>query len=866
MMLWAINGISCYDRLSITDTPLCEVILMRIKSRVRKFVLNRIPQQTPEWISRGYILLAVLSLIVVFGGIALIPTIMSAVQEEKWMSFAVLAVAYTVIIIILLKKNLNYYVRSSILCFCIAIAGYVSISSMGLVSSARLWFLCSAVLASLLIDGKSAFVIFLISFAVFVGFGYSIDFAVELPSEPSNIVWIITSATFVLVNILVVGATYLIVSSLKKTEASLRENEKILNTTSQMAKIGGWKLYPETMEVVWTDEIYRMYEVPGSFRPKFEDIISFLNPEDQPVFRKAVQRAIDNRIPYDLELRFITAKGRNLYVRIKCNPVFHDDKVVKLQGFFQDVTESKHAQIALEAEKERLAVTLRSIGDGVITTDINGNIVLMNKVAEELTGWNQDEAQGKSLGSVFAIIHETTRKPCKNPVHGVLSTGNVIELENHTLLISREGTERIIADSGAPIKDRDNNIVGVVLVFRDMTEKERFLKITQNSQKLESLGVLAGGIAHDFNNLLGGVYGYIDMAGELSENKNISYYLSKAMSTINRARGLTQQLLTFSRGGAPVQKVQKVFPFVKETAQFALSGSNISCRYDVSQDLWACNFDKNQIGQVVDNIVINAKQAMPEGGTVEITARNTTLAEKEHPVLTKGSYVRISIKDNGIGIPSGMLTKIFDPFFTTKSEGHGLGLATCYSIINRHGGSIDVDSNLGEGSTFHVYLPAEIKAVPVSSVEQTGSRHKGIGTFLVMDDEEVMRETIGAMLESFGYSVVCKDNGKDAVDYFASELKENKLLSGMIFDLTVPGNMGGEEAVKEVRKIDTEIPVFVVSGYADGPVMKNPVEYGFTASICKPFRRTKLMEMLEKHMKPEPSDSERFQNGERNHD
>ncbi|MFO7735897.1 MAG: ATP-binding protein, partial [bacterium] len=319
-------------------------------------------------------------------------------------------------------------------------------------------------------------------------------------------------------------------------------------------------------------------------------------------------------------------------------------------------------------------------------------------------------------------------------------------------------------------------------------------------------------------------------------------------------------------GGAPVQKVQKVFPFVKETAQFALSGSNISCHYDASQDLWACNFDKNQIGQVVDNIVINAKQAMPEGGTVEITARNTTLAEKEHPVLAKGSYVRISIKDNGIGIPSGMLTKIFDPFFTTKSEGHGLGLATCYSIVNRHGGSIDVDSNLGEGSIFHVYLPAEIKAVPVSSVEQTGSRHKGIGTFLVMDDEEVMRETIGAMLESFGYSVVCKDNGKDAVDYFASELKENKLLSGMIFDLTVPGNMGGKEAVKEVRKIDTEIPVFVVSGYADGPVMKNPVEYGFTASICKPFRRTKLMEMLEKHMKPEPSDSERFQNCERNHD
>lgn len=513
-----------------------------------------------------------------------------------------------------------------------------------------------------------------------------------------------------------------------------------------------------------------------------------------------------------------------------------------------DITAQKNVEERLAAEKERLSVTLRSIGDGVITTDVNGNIILMNKVAEELTGWKQNEAEGKNLDSVFTIINEITREPHENPAQKVLTTGAVIELANHTLMIARDGTERIIADSGAPIKDKDGHIIGVVLVFRDMTEKQRFLDITQNSQKLESLGVLAGGIAHDFNNLLGGIYGYIDMAsGEVTEGETVSRYLSKAMSTIDRARDLTRQLLTFAKGGAPLQKVEKVFPFVLETVQFALSGASVTCNFNVPDDLWSCYYDKNQIGQVIDNLVINAIQAMPMGGKIVVTARNITLGEKEHPVLSNGDYVCVSIKDSGIGIPREILSRIFDPFFTTKSKGHGLGLATCYSIVNRHGGCIDVGSAPGKGTVFQVYLPAA-EVVSASVDKQTTVQHRGRGTFVVMDDEEVMREILKGMLKSFGYDVVCKNNGRDAVDYFNVELKANRQISGMIFDLTVPGEMGGMEAVAEVRKTNSRIPVFVSSGYADGPVMKNPAEYGFTASICKPFRQVELMEILQKHM------------------
>jgi len=389
----------------------------------------------------------------------------------------------------------------------------------------------------------------------------------------------------------------------------------------------------------------------------------------------------------------------------------------------------------------------------------------------------------------------------------------------------------------------------IIAIHRDLSERKRMEAALHNVQKLESLGLLAGGIAHDFNNLMGGIFGYIDMASEESKQEKVTTYLSKAMNTIDRARALTQQLLTFAKGGAPIQEIGHLFPFVEETAKFALSGANVSCNLDVPQDLWACYFDKNQIGQVIDNLIINAQQAMPVGGAIELTARNITLAVKEHPLLANGNYVKISVKDSGVGIPKELISKIFDPFFTTKAMGHGLGLATCYSIINRHGGCIDVDSEQGKGSSFHVYLPASMESAS-SDKKKLVKTHKGSGTFLIMDDEEVMRDAIGEMLEDLGYSVIRKENGREAIDFFASETKANRNIAGMIFDLTVPGGMGGKAAIEEIRKTNTAIPAFVASGYADDPVMKKPAEHGFTASICKPFRKVELSEMLNKYLKP----------------
>jgi PAS domain S-box-containing protein len=511
----------------------------------------------------------------------------------------------------------------------------------------------------------------------------------------------------------------------------------------------------------------------------------------------------------------------------------------------EDITDRKRAEEALLDSQQKFQALVESTSDFIWEMDSRGLYTYCSPQLDILWGFHPAEMLGKSP---FDLLPPEDREQA---IKGFSALAESASPFRNMEMRSVDGTGQVklIEISGAPFFDMEGKLSGYRGITRDITERKQIEEELQKAQKLESLGVLAGGIAHDFNNLMGGIFGYIDMASEASTENKVTSYLSKAMNTIDRARALTQQLLTFAKGGAPVQQIGDLFPFVQETAQFALSGANISCHFDVPQDLWACNFDKNQIGQVIDNLIINAQQAMPVGGTIELSSRNITLAEKEHPLLANGNYVKISVKDSGVGIPKELISKIFDPFFTTKAKGHGLGLATCYSIIKHHGGCIDVESEPGKGSTFKVYLPASTEAAS-SAIKQTDKTHKGTGTFLIMDDEEVMRDTIGDMLETLGYTVISKENGKDAIDFFATEIKANRKIVGMIFDLTVPGGMGGKAAIEEIRKIDTEIPAFVASGYADDPVMKKPAEHGFTASICKPFIKSELSEMLNNYLKP----------------
>jgi two-component system, cell cycle sensor histidine kinase and response regulator CckA len=513
----------------------------------------------------------------------------------------------------------------------------------------------------------------------------------------------------------------------------------------------------------------------------------------------------------------------------------------QLLAIFRDISAQKKTEQELRESESQLS-NLFDNSPNAIALTYSACYVKVNSIFLEMFGYAREEVIGRSvLDMVSPESRETIRAMIgkrrygdKNSLHleikGRRKNGSEFDLEIDTSVCVMGEKSYSIAH------------------HRDISERKRTEEALNNTQKLEALGVLAGGIAHDFNNLMGGIFGYMDLARCSSKDPFVTEFLEKALGTLHRARALTQQLLTFAKGGAPMLKVGDLLPCVKEAVQFALSGSNVSCDFELPENPYECHFDKNQICQVIDNIVINAQHAMPAGGTLRVAAKNVTFGEAEHPTLPRGGYIRISIRDHGIGIPKELLSRIFDPFFTTKSKGHGLGLATCYSIVKRHGGAIDVESELGKGSVFHVYLPA-VSGPGAREKVFAEIRHRGTGNIIVMDDEDVMLDTIGTMLKGFGYTPSFAKNGNEALELFTADTPTNRPVVGIILDLTVPGGMGGKETIIAIRKIDSKIPIFVASGYADDPVMQNPSGFGFTASICKPFTKSELAEMLSNYLK-----------------
>lgn len=530
--------------------------------------------------------------------------------------------------------------------------------------------------------------------------------------------------------------------------------------------------------------------------------------------------------------------GSKLTVNIKAFPVFDKDGGNK--GFIEvveDISERLQTQHNLVAEKERLAVTLRSIGDGVITADMDGNIVLLNKVAENLTGWSSAEAQGLPIEKVFHIINEKTRKPCENPVEKVLNTGQIIALANHTVLITKDGRELSIADSGAPIRDSESRIIGVVLVFRDVTEQLKTEKELLKIKKLESVGILAGGIAHDFNNILAAILGNINLAlfdKELQANtRNL---LSEAEKASLRAKDLTQQLLTFAKGGDPVRETSSLKNVIQESANFVLHGDKVACEYHIPDNLWLADIDKGQISQVIQNIVINARHAMPGGGTIVISCENLpAVSKKQLPHAKEGRYIKITILDSGIGIADNLIDKIFDPYFSTKHEGSGLGLAICQSIINKHDGDILVESSPSKGTTFTIYLPASDKPRQQPRLEPQIATAAAQNRILVMDDDEMVRNICRAMLGKMGHEVLLARDGREAIDLFKEAKQTGAPIDLVIMDLTIPGGMGGKEAAIELLKFDASAKIVISSGYSNDPTMANYQAHGFFAAIVKPF-------------------------------
>jgi nitrogen-specific signal transduction histidine kinase/CheY-like chemotaxis protein len=371
----------------------------------------------------------------------------------------------------------------------------------------------------------------------------------------------------------------------------------------------------------------------------------------------------------------------------------------------------------------------------------------------------------------------------------------------------------------------------------DITDRKHLEEEQKRVEKLESVGRLAGGIAHDFNNILTAILGNINLARlEAQPGSEINEILEQAEKASLRAKDLTVQLLTFSKGGAPVKKLTSLAELVKDTVRFALSGSNVKCHFSIPDELWHAEIDAGQVSQVIRNLVLNALQAMPGGGTIELSAENMAISETKSlgsglPVRA-GNYISIAVTDHGIGIPPEHLEKIFDPFFTTRQKSSGMGLATSFSIARQHGGHLGVKSETGSGSTFYLYLPASHPQM----INKEAIKVAGKARILVMDDERAVREVAGRMLKHIGYAdVEFAVDGAEAIKLYQAAIESGKPFTLSILDLTVAGGMGGEAAIRKLRKIDPGIKAIVSSGYVDDPVMAKYDKYGFIGVVAKPY-------------------------------
>jgi PAS domain S-box-containing protein len=547
-------------------------------------------------------------------------------------------------------------------------------------------------------------------------------------------------------------------------------------------------------------------------------------------------------------------KDFNLFISFFDRAAYSDEEIklssVKFNEFRQlagyankMLNDKNRAQLKLRDEQEEHSITLYSIGDGVITTDTSGRIKLLNGAAEKMTGWLHKEAVGRPLSEVFNIINDESREPISNYAAMALK-GKYLETGgSHTVLIAKNGIEYNISDNVTPVRDSRGKICGSVFVFRDITEKQRVEEELFKARKMESIGILAGGIAHDFNNIMTGLFGNISLAkNSLPKETKAREYLETASHALDRAVDLTGQLLTFAKGGEPLKKPIDIHQIISQSVKFNLNGSNVRAILTLPESLWHVNADKGQLSQVMNNLIINAKQAMAGGGTLYIEGSNIEDFKDNSVSKLSGNCVKITIRDEGTGISAKYLKNIFDPYFTTKQEGSGLGLATSFSIIFKHNGHISVDSKLGVGSIFTLYLPAVNSCRTENESEVlTDEKVAPAVHILVMDDKKMVRDVLETMLTLSGSRVKFADNGKTAIEQYRTAMQNQDPFDVVLMDLSIPGGMGGKEAAEKIIELDSKAKIIVSSGYSNDPVMADFEAYGFKGRLVKPFQMESLM-------------------------
>jgi two-component system, cell cycle sensor histidine kinase and response regulator CckA len=520
----------------------------------------------------------------------------------------------------------------------------------------------------------------------------------------------------------------------------------------------------------------------------------------------------------------------------------------RIMAIAQDITRRKLTEDALRRSEEMMRNVLDSVDEGFIVVDRDYRIITANRAFCSMVSLGSDEIIGRPCYTVSHGLQQSCSSVGEDcGARKVFETGKP-KIANH-IYHNAEGNTVYVETRSYPLKDASGTVISVIEAISNITEKHLLEEERNKSQKLEALGMLAGGIAHDFNNLLQGVFGYISLAKLMRENKDKSINaLEEAEKALHLSVKLTNQLLTFSKGGKPVKKQLDLRPVIESAAKFALSGSRSDFRMVIPDGLWQVKADEGQIGQVIQNIVLNADQAMPVGGMVSVTAANMAEGDVSLPPgYEKKDYVVITIQDTGVGIAEQYLSKIFDPYFTTKEKGSGLGLATSYSIVRNHDGMIDVRAKSGEGSTFTIYLPAIARVAPVEAmVCPVKYSPSPAARVLLMDDEEIIRNLSSELLGALGHSVEVAKHGQEALEKYQGAMAAARPFDIVILDLTVRGGMGGSETIQKLLGIDPAVKAIVSSGYSDDAATANYEKQGFKAFLNKPYGIDALRAVLNK--------------------
>lgn len=603
----------------------------------------------------------------------------------------------------------------------------------------------------------------------------------------------------------------------------------IENMNSQAEKLTGYSIF--NARDLKIEEIFKIYNEKNE---KIEDFTKEVLLKGKTVRNKE-------------DIVLVSKTSKKYKISYTISPIRDFEKNISgLVLVFSDITEELKIRKELEESKIRFLKITENVNDAIYKMSIpDGKYRYMSPSSEKIFGYSPKYFYENPL-IIEKIIHPEFReyfdKEWERLINGKIAPSYEYKI------IDASGNERWLFQKNISIRDESGNLTAIEGIISDITEKKKAEQEIINIEKLKSVGILAGGIAHDFNNILMGLYGNISLAKKLlDKDHSARKFIEAAEKSMDRASMLSNRLLTFSRGGTPVRELIDFKELVRDVVNFDLSGSKVVPVFNINEDTDAIKADKGQIQQVFSNLVINSVQAMPEGGRIFISMENIFIDENEITGLSEGKYVRICVADEGCGIEKQNLGKIFNPYFTTKEKGSGLGLAAVYSIIKNHQGSISVSSEEGKGTEFIIYLPASGSGIKKNKAEAEKERQtSGKVKILIMDDEEVILNIAKEMLELNGYRVETARNGEEAFRKYREEMDKNNPFDLVVMDLTIPGEKGGIEVLKDILTIDPEVKALVSSGYSGDEVMSNYRQYGFKGVVTKPYTMKKLFEEIER--------------------